>query len=46
MLHEMRPGDMIRSFEPPHFRFTGRDKWWTPLRYAWDEFGTFNLDRR
>ncbi len=21
----------------------GRDRWWTPLRYAWDEFTTFNL---
>jgi hypothetical protein len=30
---------------PPYFRCTGRDKWWTPLRYARDEFRTFNLDR-
>jgi len=35
----------------PYFRCIGRDAssrwlaWWTPLRYAWDEFRTFNLDR-
>ena len=29
----------------PYFRCVGRDKWWTPLRYAWDEFRTLNLGR-
>ena len=38
-------GDLIRAFRPPYFRCIGRDKWWTPLRYAWDEFMTFNLGR-
>jgi hypothetical protein len=37
--------DFIRAFRPPYFRCIGWDKWWTPLRYAWDEFRTFNLDR-
>jgi hypothetical protein len=38
-------GDLIRAFRPPYFRCIGRDRWWTPLRYAWDEFVTFNLGR-
>jgi hypothetical protein len=38
-------GDQIRAFRPPYFRCIGRDRWWTLLRYAWDEFQTFNLDR-
>jgi hypothetical protein len=36
-------GDLIVAFRPPYFRCIGRDKWWTPLRYAWDEFTTLNL---
>jgi hypothetical protein len=36
-------GDLILAFEAPYFRCIGRDKWWTPLRYAWDEFITLNL---
>jgi hypothetical protein len=36
-------GDLIRAspalsesecVQPPTFRYIGRDKWWTPLRYA------------
>jgi len=38
-------GDLIRAFRPPYFRCIGRDRWWTPLRYAWDELVTFNLGR-
>jgi len=38
-------GDLIRAFQPPYFRCIGRDQWWTPLRYAWDEFNTLNLGR-
>ena len=38
-------GDIIRAFEPPYFRCVGRDRWWTPLRYAWNEFQTLNLGR-
>ncbi len=38
-------GDLILAMEPPYFRCIGRDLWWTPLRYAWDEFMTFNLGR-
>jgi hypothetical protein len=38
-------GDLIRAFRPPYFRCIGRDRWWTPLRYAWDEFNSFNLGR-
>ncbi|MGD9100203.1 MAG: GH3 auxin-responsive promoter family protein [Anaerolineae bacterium] len=45
ILPRYKIGDLIRAFGPPYFRCIGRDKWWTPLRYAWDEFRTFNLDR-
>ena len=36
-------GDLILAFRPPYFRCIGRDRWGTPLRYAWDEVMTFNL---
>ncbi len=38
-------GDLILAFRPPYFRCIGRDRWWTPLRYAWHEFTTLNLGR-
>lgn len=38
-------GDRILCVEQPYFRCIGRDQWWTPLRYAWDEFTTLNLGR-
>ena len=38
-------GDYILAFQPPYFRCIGREQWWTPLRYAWDEFRTMNLGR-
>jgi hypothetical protein len=45
ILPRYKIGDVIRAFQPPYFRCIGRDQWWTPLRYAWDEFTTMNLDR-
>ena len=36
-------GDLIIAFRPPYFRCIGRAKWWTPLRYAWDELVSLNL---
>lgn len=45
ILPRYRIGDLIRAFEPPYFRCVGREEWWMPVRYAWDEFSTFNLDR-
>jgi len=45
VLARYRIGDLIRAIKPPYFRCIGRDKWWTPLRYFWDEFSTFNLGR-
>jgi len=38
-------GDRILAFRPPYFRCIGRDQWWTPLRFAWDELRTLNLGR-
>jgi hypothetical protein len=43
ILARYKIGDVIRAFEPPYFRCIGREKWWTSLRYVWDEFRTFNL---
>jgi hypothetical protein len=45
VLPRYRIGDLIRAFRPPYFRCIGREKWWTPLRYVWDELSTFNLGR-
>jgi len=36
-------GDLILAVKPPYFRCIGREEWWTPLKYAWDELSTFNL---
>jgi hypothetical protein len=36
-------GDLILAVRPPYFRCIGRDRWWTPLRYMWDELMTLNL---
>ncbi len=45
ILPRYKIGDLIRAFKPPYFRCIGRDRWWTPLRYGWDEFTTLNLGR-
>jgi hypothetical protein len=45
VLARYRIGDRILAVRPPYYRCIGRDRWWTPLRYAWDEFRTFNLGR-
>ncbi len=38
-------GDLIRAFRPPYFRCIGREYWWTPLAYWWNEFMTLNFNR-
>jgi hypothetical protein len=43
ILPRYKISDMILAFRPSYFRCIGRDHWHTPLRYAWDEFQTFNL---
>ncbi len=45
ILPRYRIGDLIRAFQHPYFRCIGREKWYTPLRYAWDELVSFNLDQ-
>jgi hypothetical protein len=45
VLPRYKIGDRILAIRPPYFRCIGRDRWWTPLRYAWDEFRTLNLGR-
>ena len=38
-------GDLILAFTPPYFRCIGRNEWWTPLKYFWDELVSFNLNQ-
>jgi hypothetical protein len=45
VLPRYRIGDLILAMEPPYFRCIGRDTWLTMLRYAWNEFITFNFGR-
>jgi len=45
ILPRYRIGDRIVCMQPPYFRCIGRDEWWTPVRYAWDELMTGNLGR-
>jgi len=45
VLPRYKIGDVILAVKPPYFRCIGREKWWTPWRYTWDEFTTFNLGR-
>jgi hypothetical protein len=45
ILPRYKIGDLIRAYEPPYFRCIGRDRWYTPIQYAWGEFQTLNLGR-
>jgi len=45
ILPRYKIGDLIHALQPPYFRCIGRDRWWTPLRYAWAELMSFNLGR-
>lgn len=45
VLARYKIGDLILALRPPYFRCIGRDRWWTPLDYAWGEFMTLNLGR-
>jgi len=45
VLARYRIGDLIRAFRAPYFRCIGRERWWTPLEYFWNEFLSFNFDR-
>jgi hypothetical protein len=43
ILPRYKIGDLILAFRAPYFRCIGRERWWTPLNYAWNEFSTLNL---
>jgi phenylacetate-coenzyme A ligase PaaK-like adenylate-forming protein len=45
VLARYKIGDLILALKPPYFRCIGRQQWWTALRYAWDEFSSFNFGR-
>ena len=43
ILPRYKIGDLILAFKAPYFRCIGRDQWWTPLKYGWEELLSFNL---
>ncbi len=45
VLPRYKIGDRILAFRAPYFRCIGRERWWTTLNYAWNEFQTLNLGR-
>lgn len=45
ILARYRIGDLILAKQAPYFRCIGRDVWWVPLRYMWNEFLSLNLGR-
>jgi phenylacetate-coenzyme A ligase PaaK-like adenylate-forming protein len=45
ILARYRIGDVILAVKPPYYRCIGREEWWTPLQYGWEEFTTLNLGR-
>jgi hypothetical protein len=45
VLARYRIGDLILALQPPYFRCIGREEWWAPLAYAWNELLSFNLGR-
>ena len=45
VLPRYKIGDRILAVQPPYYRCIGRDQWWAPLRYYWNEFNTFNFGR-
>jgi hypothetical protein len=45
ILARYKIGDLILAFQPPYFRCIGRDHWWTPLAYGWNEFMSLNFGR-
>ena len=45
ILARYKIGDTILAMPAPYFRCIGRDRWYTPLAYWWDELKSFNLGR-
>ena len=45
ILARYKMGDRILALQPPYYRCIGRDRWWTPFKYSWDEFMTGNFGR-
>ena len=45
VLPRYKIGDYILALRRPYFRCIGRERWWTPLRYVWEELSSLNLGR-
>ena len=44
-LPRYRIGDLILAISPPYFRCIGRERWWTPWYYYWNEIASLNFNR-
>jgi hypothetical protein len=43
ILPRYKIGDLILAFKAPYFRCIGREQWWMPLYYWWNELLSFNF---
>jgi hypothetical protein len=43
ILPRYKIGDLILAFKAPYFRCIGRENWWIPLKYWWEELLSFNF---
>jgi len=43
ILPRYKIGDLILAFQPPYFRCIGREWWWAPYNYWWNELLSLNL---
>jgi hypothetical protein len=43
ILPRYKIGDLLLALKAPYFRCIGRDQWWMPLKYWWEELLSFNL---
>ena len=43
ILPRYKIGDLILAFQAPYFRCIGREWWWTPWNYWWNELLSLNL---
>jgi hypothetical protein len=43
ILPRYKIGDLILGFNAPYFRCIGRQQWWIPMYYWWNELLSFNL---
>lgn len=45
ILPRYKIGDLILAFQAPYFRCIGRERWYTPVVYWWNELMTMNMGK-